>query len=229
VIVRLEKGKPCAAVPETSAASPAADLDAAADQAIAACGDDARQAVKALIVAGDFLKAQVAERRAVVSTDISGPSSVRSKGRPFFPSSPPMTALRPCFSANATVMRAEVLKRGCAGRTRADARPDSGSGRHASGPPGRRGLPAVLGGARRPLTTALARPPADQAYSDRRRKTVSESIVRDGRQLRPRIEKSQARSREGSGSSLEGRRDPALSATRRARLASTPASRRPPW
>jgi hypothetical protein len=46
------------AVPE-SAASPVADLEAAADQAIAACGGDAREAVKALLVATDFMEAQL--------------------------------------------------------------------------------------------------------------------------------------------------------------------------
>jgi hypothetical protein len=55
------------AAPEPSA-SPAVDLDAAADQAIAACGRDAREAVKALLVANDFLEAQVDELRAAVST-----------------------------------------------------------------------------------------------------------------------------------------------------------------
>ena len=55
------------AVPETS--SPDEDgLEAAADQAIAACGGDAREAVKALIVASNFLEAQLAETRAAVST-----------------------------------------------------------------------------------------------------------------------------------------------------------------
>ncbi|MHC4053365.1 hypothetical protein [Bradyrhizobium sp. 25ACV] len=44
------------------------DLDAAADQAIAACGGDARQAVKALIVANDFLETQLDELRKKVST-----------------------------------------------------------------------------------------------------------------------------------------------------------------
>ena len=38
-----------------------------ADQAIAACGGDARDAVKALIVANDFLEAQVDELRGAVS------------------------------------------------------------------------------------------------------------------------------------------------------------------
>jgi hypothetical protein len=44
------------------------DLDAAAGQAIDACGGDAREAVKALIVTVDFLQAQIDELRAAVST-----------------------------------------------------------------------------------------------------------------------------------------------------------------
>jgi hypothetical protein len=35
-------------------------LNAAADQAIAACGGDAREAVKALLVANEFLEAELA-------------------------------------------------------------------------------------------------------------------------------------------------------------------------
>jgi hypothetical protein len=54
------------AAPEASA-SQSVDLDAAADQAIQACGGDAREAVKALLVALDFLEAQAAELRAAVS------------------------------------------------------------------------------------------------------------------------------------------------------------------
>ena len=56
----------------TAAFDPAApapdDLETAADQAIAACGGDAREAVKALIVASGFLEAQAARLRASVST-----------------------------------------------------------------------------------------------------------------------------------------------------------------
>lgn len=58
------------AVPEP-AASPVADLEAAADQAIAACGGDAREAVKALLVATDFMEAQLAELKASVSAGYS--------------------------------------------------------------------------------------------------------------------------------------------------------------
>jgi hypothetical protein len=42
-------------------------LEAATDQAIAACGGDARNAVKALIVANELLEAQVTELQAAVS------------------------------------------------------------------------------------------------------------------------------------------------------------------
>jgi hypothetical protein len=44
------------------------DLEISADQAIEACGGDARAAVKALLVAVDFLETEVAELRAAVST-----------------------------------------------------------------------------------------------------------------------------------------------------------------
>lgn len=37
-------------------------LDAAADQAIAACGGDAREAVKALLIANEFLEREMEER-----------------------------------------------------------------------------------------------------------------------------------------------------------------------
>ena len=42
-------------------------LEAATDQAIAACGGDARDAVKALIVANEFLEARVQELRVDLS------------------------------------------------------------------------------------------------------------------------------------------------------------------
>jgi hypothetical protein len=42
-------------------------LEAATDQAIIACGGNARDAVKALIVANEFLEAQVKELQAAVS------------------------------------------------------------------------------------------------------------------------------------------------------------------
>jgi hypothetical protein len=54
----------------SSAANPQSDadqLDMTADQAIAACGGDAREAVKALIVANHFLEAELEKLRAAVS------------------------------------------------------------------------------------------------------------------------------------------------------------------
>jgi hypothetical protein len=42
-------------------------LEAAADQAIAECGGDAREAVKALIVANQFLETELEKLRAAVS------------------------------------------------------------------------------------------------------------------------------------------------------------------
>jgi hypothetical protein len=53
------------AAPETSLS--ADDLEIAAEQAIEACAGDAREAVKALIVANDFLEAQVRMLRAAAS------------------------------------------------------------------------------------------------------------------------------------------------------------------
>ena len=55
----------------SSAPNPQSDadqLEAAANQAIAACGGDAREAVKALIVANHFLETELEKLRAAVST-----------------------------------------------------------------------------------------------------------------------------------------------------------------
>jgi hypothetical protein len=57
-------------MPQSAAPNPQADadrLEAATDEAIAVCGGDARDAVKALIVANEFLDAQVRELQAAVS------------------------------------------------------------------------------------------------------------------------------------------------------------------
>ena len=48
--------------------SDADQLEAAADQAIAACGGDAREAVKALIVANHFLETDLEKLKAAAST-----------------------------------------------------------------------------------------------------------------------------------------------------------------
>lgn len=58
---------PMAKNPAPLPQSDAEQLDAAADQAIAACGGDARAAVKALIVANEFLESEVSELMKAVS------------------------------------------------------------------------------------------------------------------------------------------------------------------
>ena len=58
-------------MPESAAPNPQADADrleaAADDEAIGACGGDARDAVKALIVANEFLEQEVCELMQAVS------------------------------------------------------------------------------------------------------------------------------------------------------------------
>jgi hypothetical protein len=57
-------------MPQRAAPNPQADADrlaAATDQAIAACDGDARLAVKALIVANEYLEAEVKALQAAVS------------------------------------------------------------------------------------------------------------------------------------------------------------------
>jgi hypothetical protein len=57
-------------MPESAAPNPQADasrLEAATDQAIAACGGNARDAVKALIVANEYLESEVCELTQAVS------------------------------------------------------------------------------------------------------------------------------------------------------------------
>ena len=57
---------------QTAAPNSKADadrLEAATDQAIAACGGNARDAVKALIVANEFLEAKMKELQAAISND----------------------------------------------------------------------------------------------------------------------------------------------------------------
>ena len=57
-------------MPQDAVPNPAADadrLEAAADEAIAACGGNVRDAVKALIVANEFLESEVCELMQAVS------------------------------------------------------------------------------------------------------------------------------------------------------------------
>jgi hypothetical protein len=53
--------------PESQPTSEPDQLEAATDQAIAACGGNARHAVKALIVANEFLEVEVCELMQAVS------------------------------------------------------------------------------------------------------------------------------------------------------------------
>jgi len=57
-------------MPQSAAPNPQADadrLEVATNQAIAACGGDAREAVKVLIVANEYLETEVREVQAAVS------------------------------------------------------------------------------------------------------------------------------------------------------------------
>lgn len=117
------------AAPDPVASPPAVDLDVAADQAIVACGGDAREAVKALIVANSFLEAQVEELRASVSAGYSrGRSRSRAIARtgttdmsemtyyvalPFVAADDGIAAGEAveCFNPRAAVMKAEALSR----------------------------------------------------------------------------------------------------------------------
>jgi hypothetical protein len=114
------------AVPETPA-SYDDGLEGAADQAIVACGGDARETVMALIVANAFLEAQVAELRAAVSTGYSRADTrwsaiARSDfamdvtyyvALPFVAADDGVAAGEAveCFNPNAAVMKAEALSR----------------------------------------------------------------------------------------------------------------------
>lgn len=68
------------AAPDTAAPSEG-DLELAADQAIEACGGDAREAVKALLVVNGFLEAELEALRASVSTGYARGRFDRSRDR----------------------------------------------------------------------------------------------------------------------------------------------------
>jgi hypothetical protein len=55
-------------LPNPEQSDDADQLEAAADHAIAVCGGDARETIKALIVANQFLETELEELRAAVST-----------------------------------------------------------------------------------------------------------------------------------------------------------------
>ena len=105
------------------------DLEDAADQAIAACGGDAREALKALIVANGFLEAQVEDcgLRFLRATRAAGSTSRATErigttdmpavtyyvALPFLRSDDGVAAGEAveCFNPNAAVMKAEALSR----------------------------------------------------------------------------------------------------------------------
>jgi hypothetical protein len=100
-------------------------LELATDQAIAACGGDARQAVKALIVANEYLEQEVCElMRAVSHAYLRGRFKTYTGWVPWpkspiswrYRSSPVTTVWRlasqqNAFNPNAAIMRAEALSR----------------------------------------------------------------------------------------------------------------------
>ena len=61
--------------------SDADQLEAAADQAIATCGGEAREAIKALIVANHFLETELEKLRAAASTGMREGNCCRMIGR----------------------------------------------------------------------------------------------------------------------------------------------------
>jgi hypothetical protein len=60
------------ALPELTPQSESERLDAATDQAIAACGGDLRSAIRALILANEFLEYEVTELMKAVSKKHAG-------------------------------------------------------------------------------------------------------------------------------------------------------------
>jgi hypothetical protein len=69
----------------TGAAEEALALDAAVDAAIAACGGDARAAVRALIVANNYLEAEVKRLAEAVSSGFTRGFPAKGKAEPVFP------------------------------------------------------------------------------------------------------------------------------------------------
>jgi hypothetical protein len=118
---------------QSAAPKPQADadrLDAATDQAIAACGGDVRAALKAMIVANEFLKSEVCElMQAVSHACVEGSKPIPADARlapgarnmaevtyyvalPFIASDDGVAAGEPSeINPNAAVMRAEALSR----------------------------------------------------------------------------------------------------------------------
>jgi len=112
-------------MPQSAAPNPQGDaepLEAATYEAIAACGGNARDAVKALIVANDFLESEVCEliqavshayvrRRFRLTQDECHGRVTYFVALPFVASDHGVAADEPteCFNPNAAVMCAEAL------------------------------------------------------------------------------------------------------------------------
>jgi hypothetical protein len=64
---RRTSSRPLSANPDSQSIPEPGRLELATDQAIAACGGNARDAVKALIVANEFLESEVCELMQAVS------------------------------------------------------------------------------------------------------------------------------------------------------------------
>src|ERR1700716_2852539 len=86
------------AAPETSTTA-ADDLETAADQAIAASGGDVREAIKALIVANNFLEAWVAKLQASSRQGTHGDDWIRR-------------AIRRSADVGSDLLRCSALRRG---------------------------------------------------------------------------------------------------------------------
>src|SRR5260370_82657 len=81
-------GRTATAMPADRESQPRSEpdrLEAATDEAIAVCGGNARDAVKALILANEFLEAQVEELRADVSNLLLSAKTARPPRRNAFP------------------------------------------------------------------------------------------------------------------------------------------------
>jgi hypothetical protein len=69
-VIKTTFCQPERSMPQNAAPNPQADadqLEAATDEAIAACGGNAREAVKALIVANEFLESEACQLMQAVS------------------------------------------------------------------------------------------------------------------------------------------------------------------
>jgi hypothetical protein len=76
--VQSARNRPCRRAPRQNDPADADRLEAAADEAIAACGGDVRAALKAMIVANEYLESEVRELVQAVSQ-----AYVRGRFKPY--------------------------------------------------------------------------------------------------------------------------------------------------